>query len=106
VQPSVLSHERTPAVYAVAIVIAAALLWLVPRAGSRVMSIGAGLAAGGAAATAVCGLAWRDGVPNPLTRGDVAFNLADLAIAAGVALLLAGALLHGWRNRAHLHEPI
>jgi lipoprotein signal peptidase len=45
-------------------------------------------------------------VPDPLVRGGVAFNLADVAIAAGDALLLAAALLHGWTNRARLREPI
>jgi lipoprotein signal peptidase len=38
-------------------------------------------------------------------RGSVAFNLADVAIAAGDALLLAGALVHAWANRARLRQP-
>ena len=92
--------------YAGAFALAGALLALAPRLGSPAIALGAGLASGGALATLVCGLGWHDGVPNPLLRGAVAFNLADLAIAVGVALLLVGALLHGWRNRAHLHEPI
>jgi lipoprotein signal peptidase len=79
---------------------------LTPRIGSLVVSLGSGLAAGGAFATVACGLAWRGGVPNPLTRGDVAFNLADVAIAAGVALLIGGSLLHAWANRGRLHEPV
>jgi lipoprotein signal peptidase len=45
-------------------------------------------------------------VPNPLVRGDVAFNLADVAIAVGVALLVGGSLLHGWANRSRLREPV
>jgi hypothetical protein len=44
--------------------------------------------------------------PNPLVRGGVAFNLADLAIAAGDTLLLAGACVHARRHRDRLHEPV
>jgi hypothetical protein len=54
----------------------------------------------------VAGAAWRDGVPNPLVRGGIAFNVADLAIAAGDALLLAAALSHAWRRRDRLFEAI
>jgi hypothetical protein len=82
------------------------LLALTPRIGSGAVSMGSGLASGGALATVVCGLAWRDGVPNPLTRGDVAFNLADVAIALGVVLLIGGALLHGWLERDRLFEAV
>jgi lipoprotein signal peptidase len=102
----VLSHERSPVVYAGGLVVGIALLRLTPRVGSRLISLGSGLAAGGALATVVCGLAWRGGVPNPLTRGDVAFNLADLAIGLGVVLLIGGSLLHAWANRGRLHEPV
>jgi lipoprotein signal peptidase len=102
----VLSHERSPVLYAGGLVVGAALLLLAPRIGSHVVSLGSGLAAGGAFATVACGLAWRGGVPNPLTHGDVAFNLADVAIATGLALLIGGSLLHAWANRSRLHEPV
>ena len=101
--PSRLSHPRSPVGLGA---LAVALLVLVPRARSAAMSLGGGIAAGGAAATLIAGVAWRGGVPNPLVRGGIAFNLADLAIAAGDALLLAAALFHGWRNRARLVQPI
>jgi lipoprotein signal peptidase len=103
---SALSHERAPAVYAVAALLAAALLTLAPRVRSRTVSLGAGIAAGGAIATLVTGIAWSGGVPNPLVRGGVAFNLADVAIGAGDALLIGGALLHAARNRHRLRERI
>lgn len=106
VAPSRLSHARSLLGLAGAGLLAVALLVLVPRARSLAMSLGGGIAAGGAAATLVAGAAWRGGVPNPLVRGGIAFNLADLAIAAGDALLLAAALHHGWRNRAKLTQPI
>lgn len=104
--PSRLSHARSPVALAGAGGLAVALLVLVPRARSRTMSLAAGIAAGGAAATLVAGLAWRDGVPNPLVRDGIAFNLADLAIAAGDALLIGAALFHAWRERARLYEPV
>ena len=104
--PSRLSHARSPLGLAGAGALAVALLVLVPRARSAAMSLGGGIAAGGAAATLIAGAAWRSGVPNPLVRGGIAFNLADLAIAAGDALLLAAALFHGWQSRAKLTQPI
>lgn len=101
-----LSHARSPLGLVGAGALAIALLVLVPRASSAAMSLGGGIAAGGAAATLIAGVAWRDGVPNPLARGGIAFNLADLAIAAGDALLIAAALFHGWRSRGRLTQPI
>ena len=104
--PSRLSHPRSPLALAVAAALAAALLVVVPRARSLAMTLGAGIAAGGAAATVLAGVAWRDGIPNPLVRGGIAFNVADVAIAAGDALLLAAALHHAWRKRGRLFEPV
>lgn len=99
-------HSRGAAVYALALVLAAALLLLAPRVQSRVVSLGAGLASGGAIATAITGVAWRNGVPNPLVRGDVAFNVADVAIAVGVALLVGGSLWVAWTRRSELGEAL
>jgi lipoprotein signal peptidase len=101
-----LSHPRPVVVLAGAGAMAVALLVLAPRARSTSLSIGAGIAAGGALATLVTGLAWRNGVPNPLAAGGVAFNLADVAICAGDALLLGSALTLAWTNRSRLREPV
>ena len=101
-----LSHPRPVVVLAGAGAMAVALLVLAPRARSTSLSIGAGIAAGGALATLVTGLAWRNGVPNPLAAGGVAFNLADVAIGAGDALLLGSALTLAWTNRSRLREPV
>jgi hypothetical protein len=106
VQPSRLFHARSPLGLAGAGTLAAALLVLVPRARFAAMSLFGGVAAGGAVATLVAGVAWRDGVPNPLVRGGIAFNLADLAIAAGDALLIAAVLLYAWRDRERLSEAV
>ena len=105
-QPSRLSHARSPVGLAGSGALAVALLYLVPRARSTAMSLFGGIAAGGAAATLVAGVAWRDGVPNPLVRGGIAFNLADLAIGAGDALLIGAALLYAWRNRVRLLDAV
>ena len=105
-QPSRLSHARSPLGLAGAGGLAAALLVLVPRARSAAMSVFGGVAAGGAAATLVAGVAWRDGVPNPLVRGEIAFNVADLAIGVGDALLIGAALLLAWRRRARLFAAV
>jgi len=104
--PSRLSHPRPLVVLVVAGVLAVALLTLAPRVRSLAVALGAGVAAGGALATLVSGLAFSDGVPNPLVRGGIAFNLADVAIAVGDALLVSGALVRAWTNRARLREPI
>jgi lipoprotein signal peptidase len=106
VTPTAVRHARPSFVLVLAGVLAAALLVLAPRIRSWVVAVGAGIAAGGALATLVSGFAWAGGVPDPLLRGGIAFNLADLAIAGGDALLVVGACAHAWRNRAQLRQPV
>jgi lipoprotein signal peptidase len=103
--PTRFHHHRSPATLLFGVVTAAALLVLAPRIRSTGVVLGAGIAAGGALATFVSGL-WWGGVPDPLVRGGVAFNLADVAIAGGDALLLSAALLHAWANRDRLRERV
>lgn len=105
-QPSKLSHARSPIGLAGAGALAVALLFFVPRARSAALSVFGGIAAGGACATLVAGAAWRGGVPNPLVRGGIAFNLADVAIGVGDVLLVGAALIHAWRGRERLFEAI
>jgi lipoprotein signal peptidase len=85
---------------------AAAMLVLAPRIPSLTLSLGVGTAAGGTLGTLVAALVWSRGVPDPLVRGSVAFNLADVAIATGVAVLLASALAVAWQRRHELRQPI
>ncbi len=85
---------------------AIAVLVLAPRVPSLALSFGAGMTTGGALGMLVAGLVWSRGVPDPLVRGSVAFNLGDVAIAAGDSLLLASALLVAWRRRHELQLPI
>jgi lipoprotein signal peptidase len=103
--PTTFRHHRSPGTLLFAGVLAAALLGLAPRIRSAGVVVGAGVAAGGALATFVSGLAWG-GVPDPLVRGSIAFNVADVAIACGDALLIVAALVHAWTNRARLGEPV
>jgi lipoprotein signal peptidase len=85
--------------------IAAALLLLAPRVASLGVALGAGVAAGGALGTLVSGVAWN-GVPDPFVQGNVAFNVSDLAIAFGDALLVGAVLFHAWKNRHELRKPV
>jgi lipoprotein signal peptidase len=99
-------HDRSAGLLVLAGALAAALLALAPRLPSLPVALGAGIAAGGALGTLVSGVAWSEGVPNPIVGGGIAFNLADVAIGAGDALLLAAALAHAWTNRGRLREPV
>jgi lipoprotein signal peptidase len=103
--PTRFHHHRSLAALLVAGALATALLTFAPRIRSSGVVLGAGIAAGGALATFVSGLAWG-GVPDPLVRGGIAFNLADVAIALGDGLLIVAALLYAWTNRARLREPV
>jgi lipoprotein signal peptidase len=103
--PTPFHHARSPAVFVLAGTIAAALLLLAPRVPSLGVALGAGIAAGGALGTLVSGFAWS-GVPDPFVHGNIAFNLSDLAIAFGDALLLGAVLLHAWTHRHELGKPV
>jgi lipoprotein signal peptidase len=103
--PTPFHHTRSAAVLVLAAAIALGLLTLAPRVPSVGVALGAGIAAGGALGTVVGGLAWN-GVPDPLVHGGIAFNLADLAIVGGDAMLIGGVLLHAWTHRGALREPL
>ena len=103
--PTPFHHVRPTGVFVLAAAIAVALLVLVPRVPSLAAALGAGLAAGGALATLVSGLAWN-GVPDPFVHGDIAFNVSDLAIALGDVILIGAVLLHAWVHRAELRRPV
>jgi lipoprotein signal peptidase len=103
--PTPFHHTRSPVVFVLAAAISVALLLLAPRVPSLGVALGAGIAAGGALGTLVSGIAWS-GVPDPLVHGGIAFNLSDLAIAFGDALLVGAVLLHAWMHRHELGKPV
>jgi lipoprotein signal peptidase len=103
--PTPFHHARSPVVFVLAAAISAALLVLAPRVPSLAVALGAGIAAGGALGTLVSGLAWS-GVPDPFVHGGIAFNVSDLAIASGDALLLGAVLCHAWTHRHELGKPV
>jgi lipoprotein signal peptidase len=103
--PTPFHHTRSAGVLVLAVAIALGLLTLAPRVPSLGVALGAGIAAGGALGTVVGGLAWN-GVPDPLVHGGIAFNLADLAIVVGDAMLIGGVLFHAWTHRGALRQPL
>jgi lipoprotein signal peptidase len=99
-------HERSLGSLLVMAGVAIALVVVVPRMHSLPVVLGAGIAAGGAVGNLLSALAWGAGVPDPLVLGDVAFNLADLFVLAGDALLLTSAAVYALRNRDRLRQPL
>ena len=104
--PTPFHHARSAGALALMAVLAALVLGFVPRVPSASAALGGGLAAGGALAMLASGLVWEQGVPDPLVGAGYAFNLADVAIALGDALLLAAVVVHAWDNRHSLRQTI
>jgi lipoprotein signal peptidase len=102
------AHER-PALYVVGISIAM-LAWAaaIVLTRSAAIAIAGGILAGGAVANVLSLALWPSvgGVPNPLRAGDVAFNVGDVLVAAGLALVLVGVAVHAALNRERLREPV
>ncbi|HEV7640233.1 MAG TPA: hypothetical protein VGO39_05090 [Gaiellaceae bacterium] len=82
------------------------LVLLVPRVPSRPLAVAGGVAAAGAFGNCVAALVWRNGIPNPIVAGDIAFNVADLCAVTGAAALVLGAALFALRHPALLRQPI
>jgi lipoprotein signal peptidase len=105
-----LHHPRSAGAIAFMGLVALGLLVVVPRLPSTAVVLGTGVAAGGAIGNFVSGIAWRNGVPDPLVlhgaAGGIAFNVADVCVLAGDALLLSAAALHALRNRGRLRQPV
>ena len=80
-------HQRSQAwsVFAVVLLAAVLLLALLP---SRLLSIAAGVVAGGVLGNVVSAQRHGGRVPNPVVIGTVALNLADVFVLAGVPVLI------------------
>jgi lipoprotein signal peptidase len=102
----VYGHPRGLGYVAVALVLCAAIFAFVPRVPSRVLAIAGGIAAAGALGNLVSALAWRNGVPNPIVDGNIAFNLADVWTLAGALALIGGATVHALRHPGTLRERV
>lgn len=104
-------HLRSAGALLLMLAVALGLVLLVPRLPSFPVALGAGVAAGGAIGNLVSGLLWwGQGIPDPLVvrslGGGVAFNLADVSVLLGDALLLCSAVVYGLRNRERLGHPL
>jgi lipoprotein signal peptidase len=102
----VYGHPRGLGYALVALVACAAIFAFVPRVPSQVLAIAGGLAAAGALGNLVSALTWRNGVPNPIVGGGLAFNLADVWTLAGACALVGGALVHALRHPGSLLQPV
>ena len=102
----VYGHPRSLGYVAVALALCAALFAFVPRVPSNLLAVAAGTAAAGAIGNLVSALAWRNGVPNPIVEGNVAFNLADVWTLAGSCALVVGAAVHALRHPGALRQPV
>jgi lipoprotein signal peptidase len=102
----VYGHPRGVVYVLVAAGVTVFLVALVPRVPSLALSLAAGVGAAGALGNLLSALIWRNGVPNPIVAGDVAFNVADVCAVAGAASLVVGATIFALRNPTLLREPI
>ena len=102
----VYGHPRGLAFMLVAALLATALIVFVPRVPSLALSVCGGVAAAGALGNLLAALAWKDGVPNPIVAGAVAFNVADVYAAVGAFSLIVGATVFAVRHPALLRQPI
>jgi lipoprotein signal peptidase len=105
---AVLAHDRS-ALYVTG-VSAASVLWAGAVACTRSSSIAfaGGIVLGGAAGNLVSIALWPSlpGVPDPIVAGGVAFNVADVAVVVGLALLLPATFVFAAQNRDRLFEPV
>ena len=101
-----LQHERSVQTALLMAVVVLVLVILVPRIPWTPVALGAGVAAGGTLGNLVSLIVWRQGVPDPIVVGAVAFNLADVFVLCGDALLLSAAIVYALRNRDRLRLPV
>ncbi|HEY3184944.1 MAG TPA: hypothetical protein VGJ77_19035 [Gaiellaceae bacterium] len=102
----VYGHPRSAVYVGLAAGMLALLVALVPRVPSRPLAVAAGVACAGVTGNLVGAVAWRDGIPNPIVVGDVAFNLADVYAVLGAGALVFTAALFALTHRELLHQRL
>jgi hypothetical protein len=102
----VYGHPRSAVYLVFASTLLALLVALVPRVPSRTLAVAAGVACAGIAGNVVGALAWRNGIPNPIVVGRLAFNLADVYAVLGAGALVSTAALFALTHRELLHRPL
>jgi lipoprotein signal peptidase len=105
---AVLAHERSA--HYVAGLAAVTLAWAgaITLARSPGIALTGGLVLGGAIGNLASFALWPSlpGVPDPIIRGGIAFNLADVSAVVGLTLLVPTMLAFAVRNRDRLFEPM
>jgi lipoprotein signal peptidase len=103
-------HARSSVTLILATLIVFCLVVFVPRLPSRAVLLGAAVAAGGALGNMISAVAWAHGVPDPLVvggpAGGIAFNLADVFVFTGDAVMLSAVFVYALRNRAQLRVDV
>jgi hypothetical protein len=75
------------------------LVLLSTRLPSRLFALGAGVLAGGLLGNLGSAAIHHFLIPNPFVAGDVAFNLADVSVVAGVVIVGVAGMLLAVRHR-------
>jgi hypothetical protein len=104
--PTELYHERSGLYVLLA---GCALPWAAAlvATGSRLVAAAGGVLVGGAAANVVSLALWPAGIPDPLVRGGVAFNPADVcALAGGLVLIPLAVAVFAAGNRDRVRQPV
>lgn len=105
-----LYHKRTYFELVFILAIAAAAVYIVPFARSRLITVGAGFMVGGGFGNALSIAIFPLGVPNPFTVSQsgwtIAFNLADIAVVTGFVLTTIGVWSIGSEHRHELLSPV
>ena len=109
-ETTVYHHARSPFAVLATTCVVIGLLVLVPRLPSRAALLGAAVATGGALGNLISAIVWTQGVPDPLVVGGpahgIAFNLADVFVFIGDAVMLSAVVVYALRHRAELRVSV
>lgn len=107
--PAYAFHSRPLWQLGIGVVLAGSLGAIVAVVGSPAIALASGVAVGGTIGNVASVAIWG-AAPNPfvVVRGGsgIAFNLADVLVIAGAALIAVAATAHARANRGRLRLPI